>query len=440
MANRLDIELTSKRSDGVWTWRVKGARQPKGVVDSSLLPAGSKVGDLLRVEAEIYMDGISIANVLLPKETTLNKESEIIPRSGLNSGLEFPLVTTTYATSGRLDTALKDRNERPSRHKSKSPRVSKSGESLTSSVPRKDRLNRGGQDRPDKGSEENPTIKSHGLRKGTGLTRNSEGRSSNNRRSVTLNKIDDFYRKAFLDSLSLEQRAIADKLVAGGLPAVRKAIEEQNRTAMTSNLPKVPEEPIIQMAEGLLPKLKVATWCDRAQGALKAINDITALDLRSLISSSEAAQRDSVGGELLSKLRDALNAKLLQARNNWENSIRDLLAEGQIIRALKLSSNLPDNAARLPGELANSLAHATSQAMNSQVPPQRWALLLEAAASSSVRINVRPAGLPADADEELIGTAKKLAGRIPALARMLGITLPPPPTPLLKTSALPTKS
>ena len=34
---RIDIELTSSRPDGTWTWRAAGARQPKGVVSASVL-------------------------------------------------------------------------------------------------------------------------------------------------------------------------------------------------------------------------------------------------------------------------------------------------------------------------------------------------------------------------------------------------------------------
>ena len=32
MSRRLEIELTSTREDGTWTWRAAGAKVPKGVV------------------------------------------------------------------------------------------------------------------------------------------------------------------------------------------------------------------------------------------------------------------------------------------------------------------------------------------------------------------------------------------------------------------------
>ena len=48
MSRRIEIELTSARPDGSWTWRVAGAKQPKGVVEGALLPDDAKVGDVLR--------------------------------------------------------------------------------------------------------------------------------------------------------------------------------------------------------------------------------------------------------------------------------------------------------------------------------------------------------------------------------------------------------
>ena len=67
MARRMDIELTSSRDDGTWTWRAAGAKEPRGVVDEKLLGAGAHVGDVLRVEAEFGLDGISVTAVLPPK-------------------------------------------------------------------------------------------------------------------------------------------------------------------------------------------------------------------------------------------------------------------------------------------------------------------------------------------------------------------------------------
>ncbi len=67
MPRRIDVELTSTREDGTWTWRAAGARQPKGELDGGLLPTGSKVGDVVRAEADFDVDGITVVAVLPPK-------------------------------------------------------------------------------------------------------------------------------------------------------------------------------------------------------------------------------------------------------------------------------------------------------------------------------------------------------------------------------------
>jgi len=77
MARRIDIELTSARPDGTWTWRAAGAREPKGVVDGAILPAGGAVGDVLKVEAEIDVDGITVVAVV--SSNRQRKEPSLLP-------------------------------------------------------------------------------------------------------------------------------------------------------------------------------------------------------------------------------------------------------------------------------------------------------------------------------------------------------------------------
>ncbi|HEX4865511.1 MAG TPA: hypothetical protein VFV02_15690, partial [Acidimicrobiales bacterium] len=63
MARRIDIELTSTRPDGTWTWRAAGAKEPKGVLEGALLYEGAKAGDVARAEAEFEIEGITIISV-----------------------------------------------------------------------------------------------------------------------------------------------------------------------------------------------------------------------------------------------------------------------------------------------------------------------------------------------------------------------------------------
>jgi hypothetical protein len=86
---RIDIELTSSRPDGTWTWRASGARQPKGVLEGSVLYSGAKVGDVLKAEADFDLDGINVTSVVPPKAK--KAAPEVLPLLG--SGKEEALVT-----------------------------------------------------------------------------------------------------------------------------------------------------------------------------------------------------------------------------------------------------------------------------------------------------------------------------------------------------------
>ena len=68
MSRRIDVELTSAKEDGSFTWRAVGAKQPKWIVPGSLLYGGAKVGDVVRAEADFDVEGITIVSVVPPPQ------------------------------------------------------------------------------------------------------------------------------------------------------------------------------------------------------------------------------------------------------------------------------------------------------------------------------------------------------------------------------------
>ena len=109
MSRRIEIELTSARPDGSWTWRAAGAREPRGILDGALLPAGAKAGDVVKADADFEIEGIAIVSVQAPKENTRPEPQRIeIIGSG---GPDTPGVTTQLV--GRSDRRPGDR--RPDR-------------------------------------------------------------------------------------------------------------------------------------------------------------------------------------------------------------------------------------------------------------------------------------------------------------------------------------
>ncbi|MFN2506280.1 MAG: hypothetical protein ABR540_19045 [Acidimicrobiales bacterium] len=108
---RIDIELTSSRPDGTWTWRAAGARQPKGVVAASVLHEGAKVGDVLKAEADFDLDGINVTSVLAPKAKKATPE--LLPLLG--SGKEEALVTHSPGIKPEREGGDRDRGRRGDR-------------------------------------------------------------------------------------------------------------------------------------------------------------------------------------------------------------------------------------------------------------------------------------------------------------------------------------
>src|SRR6185312_4440600 len=80
---------------------------------------------------------------------------------------------------------------------------------------------------------------------------------------------------------------------------------------------------------------------------------------------------------------------------------------------------------RCPAELAVRLAGAAGEALSAEKPPEEWMQLLDAVVASPVRRNVKPAGIPED--EVARQAARHAAGAVPALAKLLGLRIPPRP-------------
>jgi hypothetical protein len=424
MSRRIEVELTSSRDDGTWTWRAAGAKQPKGVLDAQLLPSGAKVGDVLRVDAEFEIEGISIINVLPPKAKA--KEPERIEIVG--PPRPRPAGVTTQLT-GKPDRGRPRRDgERPDRPRGERPdrprgdRPDRPDRARGDRPARADRSERG--DRPARG--ERPKGERRERPPARPQAERPAAEQKPKPRKLSPGSV---HRTAAVEAMSPEQRPVAEQLLKGGIPAVRQAIQTQNKAARDTGQPELNADLLLGIAEELLPRLKAAEWLDRAEAAAEHADDIGTRDLRSVVATADAGAREDRGRELAATLRDALERRLTAERDRWLTDMTSALEEGRLVRALRISARTPDPASRIPSELAVRLSEAASAAMSPEASGERWTTLLEAVSASPVRRTVKPLGLPAEPGEELLGTARKAAGRIPALAPMLGIAMPPPPGP-----------
>ncbi|MGH9157329.1 MAG: hypothetical protein ACRD1K_16160 [Acidimicrobiales bacterium] len=444
MGRRIDVELTSARADGMWTWRAVGARQPKGVVAADLLYEGACVGDVVRAEAEFEIEGILITAVQPPKKNGRSEPDrlEIIGPPRTEAGVTTSLTGGERQRSERGARGGGDRRDRgpgagprpDSRgrppHRDAPPRLPSGGDPArrraerTGGADRPPGDQRPRQERPERPLAPPPAGGSDRAARPPRPPADATPAQPRPKRLAPGNA----HRTAVLATLAPEHQAVAEQVLKGGIPAVRQAVEVQNARRREEGQSGVRADALVALAEELLPRLRAAEWRDRAEAAVKAVDEIALRDLRSVVAGSDQA-RDDESRLLAGTLRQALDRRVDEHRRRWLSEITGALDEGRLVRALRASARPPDAVTRFPADLAVRLGRAASEAMAADTPPDRWAALLDAVVDSPLRRNVKPAALPAGADETLLQRARTASGRVPALAPLLGISMPPPPGP-----------
>lgn len=424
MSRRLEVELTSRRDDGSWTWRAAGAKQPKGVLDGDLLPADAGEGDVLRVDAEFEVDGIFVTEVLPPKARSGKPPAERIELIGppdRGAG-----TTTTRASRGRDGRKSSgggergrgrsgERDSRGSRRKRQPERRNRDGAADSSGDRPQHRKRRegDGRRRRDSGSKR-PAQDAEAEKEPDTPERPPRPKARKLRPGRT-------HRDALIASLPAEQQVVAEQVVRGGLAAVRTEITEQNRKAAAEGAPEVPAEGVLELAESLIRPVQIAEWRDRADAAIAGIERVDLRDLRSVLVAAEDFARDADARELAEKIREGLNERVERSQREWHDELRTTLTEGRVVRALRLSSRPPKAGAPLPPEIAQELTSQANAALGTGASQHRIAVVLEAVAYSPVRPYVVLPAIPAVPTEELLDAVRKVASRLPEVATALGI-------------------
>lgn len=374
MGRRIDVELTSTRDDGTWTWRAAGAKQPKGDVAAVLLYDGAKVGDVVKVEADFHLDGIEIVEVFPPaakKERTDLLELKTRPLR------DDELVTTQ--------------------------RVSRKG--------RGERGERRGGGRRDGGDRDRRPRRDNDRQ---GRSRQPERPKAKRLRPRRT------HRDALLATTADEHKPIVEQLLKDGMPGVRAAIKKQNEDNVAAGRPEVEATPLLDIAEKNLAAARLAEWRDRADAAL-ATEDLDLRDLRSVVVAGGDVARDQESRELVDQLKTLLDTRMESDHATWLADLRSAVHDRRVVRALRLSSRPVKAGAPLPVELANELAQQTSDSLSADTEDRRWATVLDALAYSPVRGAVTPAGRPETPGDELVGEVRRLSDRLPAIAELFGI-------------------
>ncbi len=409
MARRLDIELTSSRDDGSWTWRAAGAKQPKGALDGTLLPAGVSVGDVLKVEADADLEGLTVTTVFAPKGP--RKESERLELLG--TGRDEPLVTQVLAPKGRGRGRGRDGDDR--------------GRSRGRGRDGDDRGRGRGRGRDGDGRrDQRPKGKGDGRGpRDRGGQRRERSKPPARPKAPRLRPART-HRQAVLKALPELQRALAEEVLRGGVPGVRQSVDQMNEKAVAEGMPKIKTEPLVTLAERLNPRLKSAEWRDRAEAAVAGLGDVDLRDIRSVVVAADNAARDDESRALADQLREGLAHRVESEHRKWLDELAATIADGRTVRALRLSSRPPKAGSPLPVDMAEKLAAAAAESLTAEVTSDRWATVLDAVAFSPVRSQVVAQGIPEKPTEDLLKSVKKLASRTPDIAKLFGIEPPAP--------------
>lgn len=390
MSRRIEIELTSNRGDGTWTWRAAGAREPKGIVPASLLPADCKPSAVYRAEVETDLDGTTVVSVIPNKQR--NDRTDLIQL--LPSERPFEAVTT------------KLRKDKPRRGDAKGG-------------PRKRRPEGEG----DRGSRDPRGDRSGRERRGPSRPRHEAPPEVPMRPRAKRLKAGRAHVAAVLAGLSDAEKVFAELVVSGGIPAVRKAAAAQNEAAVKSGAAGVPVDSAVAIAEKLQPRLHLADWRDRADAAMAIAEEIDLRDLRSVVSAGEdpVIVREESTRALAAELKVILLRRQEEETKLWLADIAAATEVGRVVRALKTSSQPPKAGVLLPAELSARLVAATVASLTADAPADRWVVVLEAAAFSPVHKAVVPPAPPQQVTEELTKTVTRLAPLMPDVARLFGI-------------------
>jgi hypothetical protein len=386
------------------------------------VPEGSGVGSVLRAEVETTLDGTTVTALLSPKgkgEARPTQRIEVLGAPQRGPDVNVVLASKSKRRREERPDGARDGSRRPSERRPRSTGADRAPRSADG---------KRGDDETRKRPESGAPGSDGGPRRRSGPARTG-GRESGGRDNPRRLATSTTFRNAALATLKPEELPVAEQLLRGGIPAVRQAIDEQNARARADNRPEVTPGPLLAMAEQLRPVITLATWKDRASVARAAGKDVPLRELRSIVASSSTVTLDEEATELATALRASLEQRVTALRDRWVERITTALDEGRVADAVRASIRPPEPATRLASALAVRLAEAASAAMSTDTPPEQWLALLEVVVDSPVRRTVKPAGLPAGADEHLLTEARKASGYVPELARLMGIPIPPPPGP-----------
>ena len=409
----------------------------------------ASVGDELTVEAEFHMDGIEIIEAFEPKKKRPMPDTLEV----LGSSRDQPLVTTQLVSGrknrdrdrdsgdrrGRQGQDRRGRGDRRDRDRQESRRED--------DRPKPKRLRPGRTHRQaliDSLPEEQKTTAEKMMRDGVSSVEQAIQHERRKARDAAKAKKeadrkaakDEAEKAAAEEEAKPEDEKPVEEEVKPATedeakpeaekPAVEEDAKPAEKKASKESKAK-PEDDFLAAAAKLLPRMRVAEWRDRVEAALAGIDEIDLRDLRSVVVAADGGATDDEAKALAEELRTKLSERVDREHAEWLAEVAATLADGRMVRALRLSARPPKAGVPLPQDMVTRLTEAASAALAADTPPKRWITVLGAVAFSPVRRTVQPQGIPEKPDKELLAEVTKLSERIPHIAALFGIEPTPPP-------------
>ncbi len=400
MSRRIEIELTSNKGDGTWTWRAAGAREPRGLISADMIPKGAGISSVFTAEVQSDMDGIAVLAVIETEDTRTAPETiEVLGTGKRSSGVNFK-------GGGRR-------------------RGKGRGDGFGSGGFGSDGFGQG-----------QPRQKQQGGRRKGGSGSAGQDRSARLRPARA-------HRKKWLASVPPEHAALAEQIASGRGIANEKseASEKGNASerggAAEKGGPKeidrasengsAPENGIASqkgsisdkdVAARLMSEYRMAEWRDRADLVLSNFEKIDLAEIRMLVADADACARTPETRSQAEEARQKLAERTERQHGEWLADLATNLSEGRVLRALRMSGQPPKAGVPLPLDLVKWLATATADILTPEAQPDRWEITLQALAVSPVRRLVRPSQPPAVVSPDLTEAVKDLSLRFPQIAAL----------------------
>ena len=328
-------------------------------------------------------------SVTAPKTASpLDPKNERVER--IAEPAKGPDVVVTYAPKGRGprrdgDDRDRDRGARPASKRPSARRDSKDGPTTGERPARAPRGERpaDGAPRPER-TPRGPRSE----RPGEGETRNdrpSSGARSERPQGPQQPPLTTIHRNALLATLSPEQLPVAEHLLRGGVPAVRAAVELQNKNAEAQGRPMVDTTTIERIAEELRNRTNLALWKDRAGGAIGAGRELRLRDLRAVVTSAKTVTLDEEARVQLKELQTALTARVEHLRTQWNEKLEHAITAKNVKEALALVARPPDVSTRLSADAAVRVVALVSESLSADQDSKTWNEIVELAADTSIR-------------------------------------------------------